>query len=401
MLDAGRDPATCGRATGSGVEQVGDSPDIPADPALKFRVMAPAELTAGELAAWSQLQEREPELSSPYFRPEFTLDVAAVRNDVLVAVFERQGEAVGFFPFQRGRWGIGRPVGWPLSDFQGVVVGQGVTWNAAALMRACRLSAWDFDHLITSQQPFAESHWVRHESPYLDLSGGFEAYFEERQRAGSDQLSQALRKKRKMEREVGRMRFDFRSTDDRIFETLIRWKTQQYLETEALNVFGFDWTMPLLRRFLDRRGREFSVAMSALYVGERLAAAHFGIRSGSTLHWWFPSYDRAFRPYSPGLILLLEIAREAPALGIERVDLGKGQAQYKTSFMSGSTCVAEGSVEYGPAVRIIRRGGRRAREWVRASPFHAAARASRRALKMFSERLSLRRSPTSTGPGRP
>jgi len=290
---------------------------------------------------------------------------------------------VGFFPFQRGRWGIGRPVGWPLSDFQGVVVGQGVKWRAEALMRACRLSAWDFDHLITSQQPFAEHHRVRHDSPYLDLSRGFEAYFEERKRTGSDQLAQALRKKRKLEREVGEVRFEFHTADDRILETLIRWKTRQYLETEALNVFGFDWTMPLLRRFLDRRGREFSVAMSALYAGERLAAAHFGIRSGSTFHWWFPAYDRGFGAYSPGLILLLEIAQVAPALGIARVDLGKGRERYKTSFMSASTCVAEGSVEYGSAVRIIRRGGRRAREWVRALPFRGPARAVRRKMRGF------------------
>jgi CelD/BcsL family acetyltransferase involved in cellulose biosynthesis len=373
---------------------------LPADPALKFTVMAPAELTARQLAAWSRLQEREPELSSPYFRPEFTLDVAAVRGDVLVAVFEQQGKAVGFFPFQRGRWGIGRPVGWPLSDFQGVVVGPDVKWNAAALMRACRLSAWDFDHLITTQQSFTEYHWVRHDSPYLDLSRGFEAYFEERQRAGSDQLAQVLRKKRKLGREVGDVRFEFHTADDRILETLIRWKKQQYLETEALNVFDFRWTMPLLRRFLERRGREFSAVVSALYAGERLAAAHFGIRSGSTFHWWFPAYERAFRAYSPGLILLLEIARVAPALGIERVDLGKGRARYKTSLMSGSTCVAEGSVEYASGVKIIRRGWRRAREWVRASPLHGPARASRRTLRRFSEWLRLRRSPTFARPER-
>jgi CelD/BcsL family acetyltransferase involved in cellulose biosynthesis len=372
-----------------------------AGPALTFAVMAPEELTAGQLYAWSRLQESDPALSSPYFRPEFTLDVAAVRADVAVAIFEQQGEAVGFFPFQRGRWRIGRPVGWPLSDFQGVVAGAEVTWNVPALMRACGLAAWDFDHLITSQQAFAEHHWARHDSPYLDLSRGFDAYYEERRRAGSDRLAQALRQKRKLEREVGDVRLEFHTADDRILETLIRWKTQQYLETDALNVFRFPWTMPLLRRLLDRQGRGFSATVSALYAGDRLAAAHFGIRSGSTFHWWFPSYERAFGAYSPGVILLLEIARAAPALGVERIDLGKGREQYKTSFMSGSTGVAEGSVEYGAGARIIRRGWRRVRERVRSSPLHGPARASRRALRRLYDWLSLSRSRTSTGPERP
>src|SRR5262249_36336810 len=160
-----------------------------------------------------------------YFRPEFTQDVAAVRDDVRVAVFERGGEAVGFFPFQRDRWRIGRPVGWPLSDFQGAIVDLAVEWNALALVRVCGLSAWDFDHLIPSQRPFLAYHWAHRDSPYLDLSRGFAAYVEERRRAGCDQITQASRKKRKLEREVGRLHFNLHTTDYRVLETLVQWKT--------------------------------------------------------------------------------------------------------------------------------------------------------------------------------
>jgi hypothetical protein len=56
-----------------------------------------------------------PALVSPYLSPEFTQLMAAVRDDVFVAVLEQQGEAVGYFPYQRGALRIGKPVGGVMS----------------------------------------------------------------------------------------------------------------------------------------------------------------------------------------------------------------------------------------------------------------------------------------------
>ena len=86
--------------------------------------------------AWSQIQRDNEELASPYFRPEFTQAVASVRGDVEVAVLEDHGEIVGFFPYQRGRGGVARPVGGRLSDFQGVVARKGVALDASACCKA-------------------------------------------------------------------------------------------------------------------------------------------------------------------------------------------------------------------------------------------------------------------------
>ena len=43
---------------------------------------------------------QNPQLDNPFFRPEFTQAVAAVRDDVEVAVLEIQQQPVGFFPYQ-------------------------------------------------------------------------------------------------------------------------------------------------------------------------------------------------------------------------------------------------------------------------------------------------------------
>ena len=140
------------------------------------RPIPPIALTPEHLAAWADIQRADAALDSPYFRPEFTQAVAAVRGDVEVGVLEEGGEPVGFFPFQRGRRNVARPVGGMMSDFHGVVVRQGVAWDPRQLLRGCGLSAWHFDHLIAAQEPFRPHHWSVAPSPYIDLSQGWEGY---------------------------------------------------------------------------------------------------------------------------------------------------------------------------------------------------------------------------------
>ena len=336
------------------------------------------QLTPAHIEAWARLQRADPAVDSPYFRPEFTQAVAAVRNDVRVAVLEEDGEPAGFFPFQRGRWGIGRPVGGPMSDFQGIIVRPGLAWSADEVVRGCRLRAWDFNHLVAAQEPFRRFHRVQAESPFMDLSAGFEAYQEERQRAGSTQLRDTLRKARKLEREAGPLRFEMHTTDPRAFATLVEWKSAQYHRTKAVNVFSFGWTLRLLERILAERAEAFCGLLSVLYAGERLAAVHLSMHSYAVLHSWFPAYDVAFAKHSPGLILLAEMARAAPALGIRRIDLGKGEAEYKTSFRSGTIPLAEGSVALHPLLRWLRHGWQHTRTWMRTSHLGAPARLAAR-----------------------
>ncbi len=334
---------------------------------MDVKVVRPTELTAEQLSIWSQLQCVDKAVDSPYFRPEFTLAVASVRDDVEVAVLHEDGEIVGFFPFQRNRFNVGKPVGGRLSDFQGAVVRKGLAWNVADLMRGCRLTAWDFDHLIASQEEFSPHHWLTDDSPYLDLANGFDAYVTEVGRTKSKHIKGALRKVRKAECEAGPLRLEFNTTDDAVFRTLLEMKSQQYQRTELLDIFRISWIVELLGRIRVHKTDEFAGVLSALYLGDRLAAAHFGMRTGRVLHYWFPVYDPELQRYSPGVILLLELARAAAAAGIHRIDLGRGSGQFKRSFMTDAIPVAEGSVECRPVSRAIRQNWRRTCEWMRTS----------------------------------
>ena len=105
---------------------------------MKGRLTTPSELDAGQLRAWEEIRSASPTLDSGFFTASFARAVASARDDVEVAVLESGGETVGFFPFQRGRWQVGSPLGGALSDFHGAVVrSEGVEWDARELVVAC------------------------------------------------------------------------------------------------------------------------------------------------------------------------------------------------------------------------------------------------------------------------
>jgi CelD/BcsL family acetyltransferase involved in cellulose biosynthesis len=357
---------------------------------MKWKVIPAAQLGQEHRIAWSEIQRANPELDSPYFRPEFTQAVASVRDDVEVAVLEDHGEMVGFFPFQRSRGGLCRPIGGRLSDFQGVVIRPGLVWNPAELLRGCGLKVWHFDHALASQEPLRPYHWRLEDSPYLDISGGFEAYLARHGRRAKNPFPHLERKLSKLQKEVGPLRFEVDIQDDHVFDTLIRWKTQQYLRTGATNVFAFAWTRLLLERISRCRGEAFAGVLSALYAGSRLVAAHFGMRSYKVLHLWFPSYDLDVARASPGAIRDVELMKCAQSMGIERFDFGKGMTDSKEYFMSGMVQVATGCVDRRWATGTLRRQWHRAHDWARATPLRRPARVPARVLYRIREWFAFR-----------
>ena len=88
---------------------------------FEFEIIPAQQLASDDSRLWAGMQQQNPALDSPYFRPEFTQAVAAVRNDVWVAIIRRNGAAVGYFPFQRGKLNLGKPVGGKLSDYHGII----------------------------------------------------------------------------------------------------------------------------------------------------------------------------------------------------------------------------------------------------------------------------------------
>lgn len=323
----------------------------------RYRLVAASDLDESLVRAWRHAQASDIAFASPYFCPEFTRAVASVRDDVRVVVIENEGRPIGFFPFQRGRFGLGQPVGGALSDYHGVIAPAHAEWQVEDLIRASGLSVWRFDHLSGHAARFAPHSTASAVSPQLDLRQGFEHYDQERRKAGSEWSRKTAGLARKLAREVGEIGFEFHDTDPAARRQTLAWKSEQYKRGAGRDVvFSQRWTVGLLEAITAIQTPEFAGVCSMLRVGGRLVAGHVGMRSRTHLHYWFPSYDTGqLSKFSTGSILLMRMAEAAPQHGVEFIDLGKGESQYKRTLMSCAAPLAEGAVELPSLLSSVRR----------------------------------------------
>ena len=217
---------------------------------------------------------------------------------------------------------------------------------------------FEFDHLLANQKPFRVYDGAWGDSPVIDLSDGFPTY-EGWLRGRSQSLVRSIERRiRKFERELGPLRFVCSSEDAAILRCVLEWKSQQFRRTGKADLFRLRWGTEVLERILATREPDFAGVLSVRYAGDDPIAAHFGMRSGSVLHWWFPSFDPAFGRYSPGTLLLWKLAKESDSGETRRIDLGKGDEPYKARFANERVSLAEGRVELPSRTTQIRRARR-------------------------------------------
>lgn len=340
----------------------------PAVRAATVRYLPFEALGAEELEAWHRLRAADPALDSPYFHPGFAAAVHAAGRPVQVAVGrDDRGAVTALFAGHRER-GLLRPVGWPGADFQGPVLAPGTTLPARRLLTG-GVRSLAFDHLLEPRPEFAQ--WVesRRPSPYLDVTGGLDGYLGRASRSGKDNMGQARRRGARAERELGPVRFSADVVDEQTLRRVIELKRAQYAATGARDYFARPERADLLRRLLHTREPGFSGLLSTLHAGPRLVAAHFGLRSGGVLHWWFPVYDPEFSALAPGWMLLRELVLASGELGLTRIDLGRGDDEYKRRAKTGEVVVSQGLVTRGGTMQAVRKARVRVLEAAKSSAF--------------------------------
>lgn len=337
------------------------------------RTVTPNRLTAREWTQWAEWQQQNPGLASPYFRAEFTQAVHKVRDDVEVAVFERDGQTVGFLPFQRGQLNIGKPVGGKLCDFHGCIAPAGFEFDPNQFLVAARLASWDFEHVPADQISFAPFGVTRDRAPGLELKDGYQGWCEQRREQGSQVVSKTMQKVRKLAREQGELTLELQCTSEEVFETLLQWKSAQYIASGFSDVFAFPWTRKLIEELRAPTGGEFGGWMSVLRAGQKVVAICYSIRSRHVMHAWFTAYDQELAAYSPGLVMFLKMTEAWPAVGITRFELGKGDERFKWNLATDSQELMEGSISRPTFATWLRSGWRSTKEWVETSPLASTA----------------------------
>jgi CelD/BcsL family acetyltransferase involved in cellulose biosynthesis len=318
--------------------------DGTANRGVRHRVVEIADLTAADIDRWLELRASNPALDSPYFHPEFAAAVSATRPGVAVIVEDDSpGPVISFLPVQFDKRTC-RSAGSPAADFQGPICAPEHDYDIAAAVRASGASSYRFDHMRDGLAGYAPWTFTSQQSPYMEVSGGIDGYLSRATKSGKDKVAEARRLSRKAEREHGPVRLVTESADVTLLETVIALKREQYRATGARDYFADRRHVGLLHRLFDTRGTDFGGILSAVYAGPHLLAAHFGLRAGPILHWWFPVYNPDYSRLSPGWVLLRAMVDAAPELGLERIDLGRGLDDYKRRAMTGHAVVSQGEV---------------------------------------------------------
>ena len=321
-----------------------------------FQIVDPSRGIPAEIQkSWKRLQNLNSNLWSPFFAPEFTEIVSRACDRVEVAMWRERGEIVAIFPFERRSLNFSGPVGGFLSDYDGVIAHPNFDRDPSQILRDCRLVAWDFHHSPDSDRIFSPSHRVISQVALTHIQGGFADFIKERRAAGNHQISEYMRKMRKLEQDVGPLRFVPHSRDETLLEKLMMLKSAQYWRNRWRDIFAIPWVQQVLRSIHQAQSPEFAGMLCALYAGEHLVALHFGIRSRALRHSWFPTYDMNYSKYSPGILLTLKLLESCPNLGIRTIDWGSGEHQHKQLVVNAFMKTGSGSVELPCVATWVRR----------------------------------------------
>ena len=303
-----------------------------------------AGLTTAQRAAWRGMRAGNPTLASPYFALEFADLIADRRHDAQALVLTRKGRTVGFLPMQLSNWGVARPLGGPLGDHHGLISDDD-DLDFAAVLRRSPASVFCFHGAPASQTSFAAEASQIEPSWSIDLSEGCDAWLEGRRLADA----KAMRNIRARQRKLAESGLDITyRLNDRRPEALAATfanKREQYRRTHAFDVFIAKWARELIHDLFELQTPQLRGCLSTLEINGQLAAAHFGMRSETVLHYWFPVFWPQYAHFGPGLLLFLEMAREMAADGIDTIHLGPGPAEFKRKLANASFEVASGRIK--------------------------------------------------------
>lgn len=325
---------------------------------LRGRVLCPLELDGDQIALWKQFCEAGDIYRSPFYRPQFTLAVASCRSDARVAVLEFAGRIVGFLPFHLVRGRVGKPIGAHINDYHGPILAPGAAIDAGDLLQAAGLDAYDFNHMPSAIAGLTSSGRGTLSSPQMDLANGYDAYAAARDASWTKAQREIGRRYRKTEAELGPIRFRFHDPSSEVYRQLVTMKNTQYVRLGVRMKMDTGWAGEVLERLRQTQEPDFAGVVSTLHAGDRLIAAHFGLRTADLLHWWFPAYELALSKLGPGKNLVNQCAIRAGEQGIRMIDFGKGEEDFKLHFADCEVALREGSlVVSGSLSAFARKGG--------------------------------------------
>ncbi|MDP3661137.1 GNAT family N-acetyltransferase [Phenylobacterium sp.] len=360
---------------------------------MSIDVIRPRDLTAAQVARWSELQRVDPAFDSPFLSPQWARTVERAQAEsargLQVAVVKQDGRDVGFMAARLGAY-TALPAGAPMCDYQALVAEPGLSVDPHDLVHAFGVHRFDFSAMLESQAAFAPYARGRTVSRVVDMAGGWGAYEAERRAAGVGLIKDIEKKRRKVTKDLATPVFNAFSRSSGDFERMIGWKRDQLRATHQTDIFETPWTQRLLRELFDSRDPEFGGALFTLHIGDKLAAAHFHVHGRRTVHAWIIAHDPAFERYSPGMMLFLDVLRWMDGTPYSRLDLGCGDQRFKQELSNAVQGVTQGFVGVPSAADLVRRAAYGVVAAAEALPLGPASHLPAKALRRMDQWRGLR-----------
>ena len=296
-----------------------------------------SKLTKEELAGWRVLLKRSAHSAQIFSSPEFCISVDESWSRVQV-VMVREGHSIKLvLPVQRdngvgGMLGAFSQVGLGVSDYFDVVSDTCEKYDLAAILRKAGVSSLYYSHAPARIKLGKLPLKLTGATYRIVTTEATQNLWEIAQETNPSYWIDAVRKLRRLEREVGPVQFSWHDAGEEVFNILIEAKLQQYTASGHVNAPLFDKrTQATLRVLLDTEGGGCKGLLSVLRARGTIIALHLGLTTRTHLHNWFPVYLQSYSRHSPGKVLLMEILKNAEINGVTSFDFGEGLAEYKVN----------------------------------------------------------------------
>jgi CelD/BcsL family acetyltransferase involved in cellulose biosynthesis len=166
---------------------------------------------------------------------------------------------------------------------------------------------------------------------YVTLQGSWQEFATTR----LPNMRDSRRRQRNLEKR-GPVRFVIANTHQerqRVFENLIRMKRKRFSDTDAHDIFGDAGYLQFYADATRKLGPSGAVQVSALYVGDQVIAANWGLRTSGRYIDLLPSYESGgWKSYAPGRLLSEWLLQQHLERGDAVFDYGIGDEPYKFGY---------------------------------------------------------------------
>ncbi len=191
--------------------------------------------------------------------------------------------------------------------------------------------------LVTTQEWFNRNLYLPYEaSPLIDWTSfvSWDAFTNHVISKRSNIFSDTKRCKRKLEKDLGSVKFIWQDTRPEAFFSCIKWKSEQYLTCQDA------FNKPENVLFFQELAKNGLLVVSSLSAGDKILAAHLGAFWQGRFYLWIPAYNAQYASYSPGRLMMQSIMEYSYYEGHKEFDFLIGGEDYKWNYATHTRLIA-------------------------------------------------------------